>query len=180
MGGKAPAAQAFRVHQVAAQSLRLQRLPCWWRRAGVTAEPSWVGESFCISLHIFPHHRPTRLQFASPPVGRYKAGAPESPRVVSHNPLLYPYWWGEGRMGWISSPEFRAVWLGQWEEKTRGDQVTTTSSSFPPSPPSPRCPGWGERYGVTNKELPLTPGGRWGRQDRCCRGRELGSGRIHH
>lgn len=55
-------------------------------------------------------------------------------------------------MGWISSSEFRAVWLGQWEGRSRGDQLTTSSSlsSFPSIPKMPRMGRgvWGNQQGA--------------------------------
>lgn len=117
------------------------------------------------SVCFFAHFSPSQTHQAAicfSPCWRDKAGFPESPRVVSRNPPPCPYWWEpEVRGGWvgqISSPEFRPICLGQWEGKSRGDQVTTlfSLSSFP----SLRYSGWGEGYGVTNKELLPAPGGR--------------------
>lgn len=161
----ASAAQAFRVHQVAAQSLPQASAAAFLERGGGDCSacfrcPSLLGWGVTVFLCAFVpmHLSPSRAHQAAICLSSfcgYEAGAPDRPRAWPAESSATPRphrqgGRGKGRRGPISCPEFRLVWL----RKSRGDQAITSSSlSFPPIPEIPRmgCSMWGNQQGAASR-----------------------------
>lgn len=133
LDGLVSATEAFRAQQVAVQSLPLASeaaLPVGGRgdcRAFWCHSLLGWGVSLCFSLHSCPHHRSTKLPIASS-FCRYKAGAPEGPRILP--PTLIG---GEpGVMGGRVGSAALSLGLSGWNSGKGGAEGTRP---LPPPPP---------------------------------------------
>lgn len=168
----APVAQAFRVHQVAAQPLpQASEVPCWggWLQSLLLGGLlSWGGESFCVTVcSVVPSQAQEGgclLPFPFSPVGSIRLRPLKAPGHVPWNPLntlMDGEARGEGRSAALSSG------LPHWGY---GKGVEGTKP-LPPSPSIPgvyRAPGrgpgwvegcWGAIMGLWAAHLPPEAGG---------------------